>query len=95
MKGTILQQFFAQKKPNGQRQDREDLNDIINNSLTSHLDNRTLSYFSRVTELMSSLYIIREFVDDLQSIVQLPTMVSNCEWKSKDLAVAQSHKANR
>ena len=43
---------------------------------------------------MGSLYIVKEFVDDLQSAVQLPTMVSSsCEWKSKDLAVAQSHKA--
>lgn len=31
-----------------------------------------------------------------QSVVQLPTVVSSsCEWKSKDLAVAQSHKASR
>jgi hypothetical protein len=38
---------------------------------------------------MSSLDIVREFVDDLQSVVQLPTTVSSsCEWKSKDLAVA-------
>ena len=45
---------------------------------------------------MGSLYIVKEFVDDLQSAVQLPTMVSSsCEWKSKDLAVAQSHKASR
>jgi hypothetical protein len=45
---------------------------------------------------MGSLYIVREFVDDLQSVIQLPTVVSSsCEWKSKDLAVAQSHKANR
>ena len=45
---------------------------------------------------MGSLYIVRKFVDDLQSIVQLPTMVSSSyEWKSKDLAVAQSHKASR
>ena len=44
---------------------------------------------------MGSLYIVKEFVDDLQSAVQLPTMVSSsCEWKSKDLAVAQSHKAS-
>jgi hypothetical protein len=33
------------------------------------------SGFSRVTELMGSLYIVREFVDDLHSAVQLPTMV--------------------
>jgi hypothetical protein len=33
------------------------------------------SGFSRVTELMGSLYIEREFVDDFQSVVQLPTMV--------------------
>jgi hypothetical protein len=45
--------------------------------------------------LMGSLYIVKEFVDDLQSEVQLPTMVSrSCEWKSKDLEVAQSHKAS-
>jgi hypothetical protein len=45
---------------------------------------------------MGSLYIVKEFIDDLQSTVQLPTMVSNsCEWKSKDLAVAQSHMASR
>lgn len=50
----------------------------------------------RVTELMGSLCILREFVDDLQSVVQLPTMVSSsCKWKFKDLAVAQSHKASR
>jgi hypothetical protein len=30
------------------------------------------SAFSRATELMGSLYIVREFVDDLQSVVQLP-----------------------
>jgi hypothetical protein len=30
------------------------------------------SGFSRVTEFMGSLYIVREFVDDLQPIVQLP-----------------------
>jgi len=40
---------------------------------------------------MGSLYIVREFVDDLQSVVQLPNS-SSWEWKSKDLAVAQSHK---
>ena len=28
--------------------------------------------FSRVTEHMGNLYIIREFVDDLQSVVQVP-----------------------
>jgi hypothetical protein len=45
---------------------------------------------------MDSLYIVKEFFDDLQSAAQFPTMVSSsCEWKSKDLAVAQSHKANR
>jgi hypothetical protein len=45
---------------------------------------------------MESLYIVKESVDDLQSAVQLPTVVSSsCEWKSKDLAVAQSHKASR
>jgi hypothetical protein len=45
---------------------------------------------------MGSLNILSECVDDLQSVVQLPTMVSNsCEWKSKDLAVAQSHKVSR
>jgi hypothetical protein len=45
---------------------------------------------------MGSLYIIKEFVDELQSAIQLPTMVSSsCEWKSKDLAVAQSHKASK
>jgi hypothetical protein len=49
--------------------------------------------FSRVTELTGSLYIVREFVDDLQSIVQLPSMVSSsCEWKSKDQAVKLSPK---
>jgi hypothetical protein len=43
---------------------------------------------------MGSLYIVKEFIDDLQSAVQLPTMVrSTCEWKSKDLAIAQSHTA--
>jgi hypothetical protein len=56
----------------------------------------SLSVFSRVTELMCRLYIVKEFVDDLQSAVQLPTLVSSsCEWKSKDLAVVQSHKARR
>jgi hypothetical protein len=44
---------------------------------------------------MGSLYRVKEFIDDLQSAVQLPTMVSSCEWKSKDLAVAQSHTASR
>jgi hypothetical protein len=45
---------------------------------------------------MGSLDIVREFVDDLQSAVQLSTTVSSSyEWKSKDLAVAQSHKASR
>jgi hypothetical protein len=45
---------------------------------------------------MGHLCIVREFVDDLESVVQLPTMVSSsCEWKSKDLAVAQSHMASR
>jgi hypothetical protein len=43
----------------------------------------------------SIVYIVRELVDDLQSVVQFPTMVSSsCEWKSKDLAVTQSHKAS-
>jgi hypothetical protein len=51
-----------------------------------------ISQGSLESELMGSLYI-RGFVDDLQFVVQLPTMVSSsCEWKSKDLAVAQSHK---
>ena len=41
---------------------------------------------------MGSLCIVKEFVDDLQSVVQLPTMVTiSCEWKSEDLAVVQSH----
>ena len=31
--------------------------------------------FSRVTELMDSLYIVKEFIHDLQSTVQFPTMV--------------------
>jgi hypothetical protein len=45
---------------------------------------------------MGGLCIVKEFVDDLQSAVQLPTTVSSsCEWKSKDLAVAQSHTAIR
>jgi hypothetical protein len=45
---------------------------------------------------MDSLYIVKEFIDDLESAVQLPTMVSsNCEWKSKGLAVVQSHMASR
>jgi hypothetical protein len=44
---------------------------------------------------MGSLYILKEFIDDLQYAVQLPTIVSSsCEWKSKDLAVAQFHTAN-
>ena len=51
--------------------------------------------FSRVTEPMGGLYIVKEFVDNLQSAVQLPTLVSrSCEWKSKDLTVAQSHSAS-
>jgi hypothetical protein len=54
------------------------------------------SGFSRVIELMGSLYIVKEFIDDLQFSVQLPIMVSSsCEWKFKDLAVAQSHTASR
>jgi hypothetical protein len=45
---------------------------------------------------MDSLYIVKEFIDDLQSAVQFPTMASSsCEWKSKDLAVTQSHTASR
>ena len=45
---------------------------------------------------MGYLNIVREFVNDLQSVVQLSTMVSSsCEWESKDLAVAQSHTASR
>jgi hypothetical protein len=45
---------------------------------------------------MGSLYIVKKFIDGLQSAVQLPTMVSSsCEWKSKDLAVAQSHMASK
>jgi hypothetical protein len=42
---------------------------------------------------MGSLSIAKEFIDDLQSAVQFPTMVS--EWESKDLAVPQSHTASR
>jgi hypothetical protein len=45
---------------------------------------------------MGDLYIVKEFIDDLQSVVQLPTMFSSsCKWKSKDLAVAQSHKGSK
>jgi hypothetical protein len=45
---------------------------------------------------MDSLYIVKEFIDDLQTAVQLPTIVSSSyEQKSKDLAVAQSHMASR
>jgi hypothetical protein len=45
---------------------------------------------------MGILYIVKEFIDDLESAVQLPTVVSSsCEWKSKDLAVAQSYTASR
>ena len=45
---------------------------------------------------MGSLYTVKEFVDDVQSTVQLPTdVISSCEWKSKHLAVAQSPKASR
>jgi hypothetical protein len=45
---------------------------------------------------MGSLCIVRGFVDDLQSVVQVPTMGSSSyERKFKDLAVAQSHKTSR
>jgi hypothetical protein len=45
---------------------------------------------------MDSLYRVKEFIKDLQSAIQLPTMVSSsCEWTSKDLAVAQFHTASR
>jgi hypothetical protein len=45
---------------------------------------------------MGNFYIVKKFVDDLQSVVQLPTMVSSsCECKSKDLAVAQYNTASR
>ena len=44
---------------------------------------------------MDSLYIVREFVDDLQSIVQLPNNgQQQLGWKPKDLTVAQSHEAS-
>ena len=33
------------------------------------------SGFSRVTELMDSLYIVKEFTNDLESTAQFPTMV--------------------
>ena len=35
------------------------------------------SGFSRVTELMDSLQIVKEFIDDLQSAAQFPTMVQS------------------
>jgi hypothetical protein len=45
---------------------------------------------------MGSLFIVTKFIDDLQSVVQLPVMVGrNCEWMFKDLAVAQSHRASK
>ena len=43
---------------------------------------------------MGSLCVVREFVDNLQSVVQLPKNSSSCGWKSKDLAVAQSQEAS-
>jgi hypothetical protein len=59
---------------------------------------KSLLYYSgffSVTELMGSLNIVKYFIDDLESAVQLPTMVnSSCEWESKDLAVAQSQMAS-
>jgi hypothetical protein len=46
---------------------------------------------------MDSLYIVKEFVDDLQSVVQLPTMVgSSCEWEvqgSSSYSVPQGKQA--
>jgi hypothetical protein len=54
-----------------------------------------MSGFSRVIELMGSLYIVRKIVDDLQSVVQLPTMVSSSwKWKTQDLAVTWTHNAS-
>jgi hypothetical protein len=45
---------------------------------------------------VGSLFIVREFVDDLQSVVQLPNNgQQQCEWKSKNLAVSQPHKKSR
>ena len=51
--------------------------------------------FSRVTELMGSLYIINNLLMtySLQSSSQ-QWFNSICEWKSKDLAVTQSHMAS-
>ena len=45
---------------------------------------------------MGSLYIVWEFVDDLQSAVQLPNNGQQQLWMEvQDLAVAQTHKASR
>ena len=53
------------------------------------------SGFSRVTELMESLYS-KGICWWLTVCSPTPTTVSSsCEWKSKDLAVVQSHKASR
>jgi hypothetical protein len=45
---------------------------------------------------MGSFYIVKGFIDNLQSAIQLRTMFSSsCEWKSKDLAVVESQMASR
>ena len=52
-----------------------------------------LSGFSSVIELMDSLSIVKELITySLQSNSQQQS-VAAVEWKSKDLAVAQSHTA--
>ena len=56
-------------------------------------------YISHCALESQNLWVVsmgKGIIDDLQTVVQLPTMVSsNCEWKSKDIAVAQSPKARR
>ena len=57
------------------------------------------SGFSRVTEHIGSLYIVREFVNDLQSVVQLPNNGQQQLWMkvqgSSSCSVPQGKQARK
>lgn len=55
-------------------------------------------YISHCALESQNLWVVsmgKGIIDDLQTVVQLPTIVSSsCEWEFKDLAIAHSHKAS-
>ena len=66
---------------------------ILNPTFPTHFTNTPLR--SSVTEFMDSLSIVEEFITYSRQFNSQQWSVAAIEWKSKDLAVAQSHTASR